>query len=87
MSNGETSIQTGSSYREAVSTWNVALENVSDLHVTERQEIRHYRAGSTEEERQMAIFYFARRASKLRYYGNVIHSFYWKSAVEPDDGV
>ena len=32
----------------------------------------------------MAIFYFARRAPKLRYYGDVIHSFYWKSAVEHD---
>ena len=31
---------------------------------------------------QMAIFYFARRARKLRYYGDVIHSFEWKSAVE-----
>ena len=32
----------------------------------------------------MAIFYFARRARKLRYYGDVdvIHSFDWKSAVE-----
>ena len=28
----------------------------------------------------MAIFYFARHASKWRYYGDVIHSFYWKSA-------
>ena len=27
----------------------------------------------------MAIFYYVRRARKLRYY---IHSFYWKSAVE-----
>ena len=35
----------------------------------------------------MAIFYFARRAPKLRYYGDVIHSFYWKSAVEHDGGV
>ena len=32
-------------------------------------------------------FYFARRAPKLRYYGDVIHSFYWKSAVEHDGGV
>ena len=32
----------------------------------------------------MAIFYFARRAPKLRYYGDVMHSFYWKSAVEHD---
>ena len=35
----------------------------------------------------MAIFYFARRAPKLRNYGDVIHSFYWKSAVEHDGGV
>ena len=35
----------------------------------------------------MAIFYFARRAPKLRYYGDVIHSFYWKSAVEHDGGL
>ena len=26
-------------------------------------------------------------ARKLRYYGNVIHSFYWKSAVKHDGGV
>ena len=32
-------------------------------------------------------FYFARRARKLRYYGDVIHSFDWKSAVEHDGGV
>ena len=37
-----TSIYTGSSYREAVNTWNVALENGSDLHVNERQKIRHH---------------------------------------------
>ena len=35
----------------------------------------------------MAIFDFARRASKLHYYGDVIHSFYWKSALEHDGGV
>ena len=37
----------------------------------------------------MAILYFARRARKLRYYGDVdvIHSFDWKSAVEHDGGV
>ena len=33
------------------------------------------------------IFYFARRAPKLRYYGDVIHSFYWKSAVKHDGGI
>ena len=33
-----------------------------------------------EEECQMAIFYFVRCARGLRYYGNVIHSFDWKSA-------
>ena len=30
------------------------------------------------------IFYFAWHARKLRYYGDVIHSFDWKSAVEHD---
>ena len=39
MSDGET----GSSHREAVSTVQVALENGSDLHINERQKIRHYR--------------------------------------------
>ena len=34
----------------------------------------------------MAIFNFARRARKLRYYGDVIHSCYRKSAVEHDGG-
>ena len=32
----------------------------------------------------MAIFYFARRARKLRYYGDVVHSFVCKSAAEHD---
>ena len=35
----------------------------------------------------MAIFDIARRAPKLRYYGNVIYSFYRKSAIEHDGGV
>ena len=35
----------------------------------------------------MAIFYYTRHARKLRYYGDVIHSFDWKSAVEHDGGV
>ena len=69
---GETSIYTRSSYPEAVSTLHCALENRADLHVNERQKIRHYRARSTEERRrirrrkkkkeeecQIAIFYFA----------------------------
>ena len=33
------------------------------------------------------IFNFARRARKLRYYGDVIHSCYRESAVEHDGGV
>ena len=41
---GETSIYTRSSYPEAVSTLHCALENGADLHVNERQKIRHYRA-------------------------------------------
>ena len=36
---------------------------------------------------QIAIVYFARCVGKLRYYGNVIHSFDWKSAVEHNVGV
>ena len=32
-------------------------------------------------------FNFARRARKLRYYGDVIYSWYRKSAVEHDGGV
>ena len=48
---GETSIYTRSSYPEAVSTLHCALENGADLHVNERQKIRHYRARSTEERR------------------------------------
>ena len=35
----------------------------------------------------MAIFCFARLTPKLRYYDDVMHSFYWKSAVEHDGGV
>ena len=49
---GETSIYTRSSYPEAVSTQHCALENGADLHVNERQKIRHYRARSTEERRR-----------------------------------
>ena len=41
-----------SSYPEAVSTMHCALENGADLHVNERQKIRHYRARSTEERRR-----------------------------------
>ena len=48
MFDGETSIYE-SSHREAVSTPHVALENGSDLHVNERQKIRHYHGRSTEE--------------------------------------
>ena len=49
MSDGETSVKTRSSYREAVSTLHCTLENGLDLHVNQRQKIRHYRARSTEE--------------------------------------
>ena len=77
------------SYHEAVGTLHCTLENVSDLNVIERQKTGNYCARSTEEEKecQMAIFYFALRARKLRYYGDVIRSFDWKSAVEQDVGV
>ena len=39
------------------------------------------------EECQIAIFYFARCVRKLALYSDVIHSFYWKSAVEHDGGI
>ena len=49
MFDGETSIYTGSSHREDVSTLHVALENESDVHVNERQKIRRYCGRSTGE--------------------------------------
>ena len=79
----------GSSYRKAIGTLHCALENGSDLHVNEHQKIRHYRARSTDEESRMpnGNFYFMQHAQKLCYYGDVIHSFDWKSAVEHNGGV
>ena len=74
-------------------TLHCALENVADLHVNERQKIRHYRARSAEERRRkkeeyhIVIFYFARCVRKLALYSDVIHSFDWKSAVEHGGGV
>ena len=73
------------------------LENGADLHVNERQKIRHYRARSTEERRirrrrrrkknaKSRFFYFV-RVRKLTLYSDVIHLFDCKSAVEHDGGV
>ena len=39
------------------------------------------------EECQIAIFYFAWCVRKCCYYGDVIHLFDWKSAVEHDGGI
>ena len=39
------------------------------------------------EECQITVFYFARCVRKLCYYGDVIHSFDWKSAVQHDGAV
>ena len=68
-----------------------ALGNGADLYVNECQKI-HYRARSTEERKKkknakLRFFYFARCVRKFRYYGDVIHSFDWKSTVEHDGGV
>ena len=68
------------------------LENGSDLHVNESQKIRHYpleknKNKNKNKKAKWRFVYFAQRAPKLRYYGDVIHSFYWKSAVEHDGGV
>ena len=77
-------------------TSHCALENGADLHVNERQKIRHYHIRSTEERRRRRrkkknaksrFFYFARCVRKLALYSDVIHLFYWKSAVEHDGGV
>ena len=32
-------------------------------------------------------FFTLQGTHKLHYYGDVIHSFHWKSAIEQDDGV
>ena len=78
-------------------TLHCALENGADLHVNERQKIRHYRARSAEErkkeeeERRIAnrdfFFYCTRCVRKIALYSDVIHSFDWKSAVEHDGSV
>ena len=73
-------------------TLHCVLENGSDLYVNERQKLRHYRARSTEERRRRkknakSLFYFARCVRKLVLYSDVIHSFYWKSAVEHNGGI
>ena len=60
----ETSIQTRSSYLEAVSTLYYALENGADLHVNESQKIQHYPARSTEERRRRRI----RKNAKCRFF-------------------
>ena len=39
--------------QDIVSTLHCVLENGVDLHVNERQKIRHYRARSTEERRRI----------------------------------
>ena len=63
-----------------------ALENVEDLHVNERQKIRHYRTRSTEERRRRKeeeeerrrrirnrdFFYFVRCVRKIALYSDVI---------------
>ena len=75
------------------------LKNGADLHVNERQKIRHYRARFTEERRirrrrrkkkknaKLRFFYFARCVRKLALYSDIIYLFDWKSAIEHDGGV
>ena len=61
------------------------LDNGSNLHVNEHQKIRTITVGllKKKKEYQITIFYFARRAHKVRYYTDVnTHS--WKSTVEHD---
>ena len=47
------SLLDNSPYKTFVGTLHCALENGADLHVNERQKIRHYRARSTEERRRI----------------------------------
>ena len=65
-------------------TLHCTLENGSDLYVNERPITLGL---PKKEESQTAIFYFTRYVRKLALYSDVIHSFYWKSAVEHDGGV
>ena len=58
--------------------------NARNCYLNERQKIRHYRARSR---MPNGDFFTSRGAArKLRYYGDVIHSFDWKSAVKHDGG-
>ena len=71
-------------------TMHCALENEVDLYVNERQKIHHYRARSTEESRirrKKNAKSDTRCVRKLALHSDVIHSFYWKSAVEHNGGV
>ena len=70
------------------------LENGSDLHVNERQKIRHYRSRSGPLENKnknkkpkWRYIYFTSLGAHLNCIIMAmlfIHSFYWKSAVEHD---
>ena len=62
------------------------LENGSDLHINERQKIRHYRIGllknkKNEEECQIAIIFFTSRGTYVNgaITSDVIHSFDWNN--------
>ena len=45
--------KTGGIYKTVVGTLHCALENGADLYVNDRQKIRHYPLGSTEERRRI----------------------------------
>ena len=75
-----------------MSTLHCMLENGADLYVNECQEIRHFRARSTEEIRRKKnaksrIFYFARCIRNIVLYSDGIHPFDWKSSIEHDGSV
>ena len=72
----------------------LGLQNGLDLHVNKCQKIQCYCARSSKEKKRIRkknakskFFYLTWCVSKLCDYSNVIHSFYWKSAVEHDGGV
>ena len=65
-----------------------ALEYGSDLHINERQKIRHYRVGllKKKNKKNAKWRFFTLRGAHVNCF-NVIHSFDWKSAVEHEGSV
>ena len=70
-------------------TSHCALENGADLHETSVRRYDTIALGLLRKKKnaKSRFFYLARCVRKLALYSDVIHLFYWKSAVEHDGGV